>query len=42
MVVVAIIGLIAAMGLPSIIMALQKDGMRKAVSDVQDICSRGA
>jgi prepilin-type N-terminal cleavage/methylation domain-containing protein len=38
MVVVAIIGLIAAMGLPSIIMALQKDGMRKAVSDVQDIC----
>jgi prepilin-type N-terminal cleavage/methylation domain-containing protein len=38
MVVVAIIGLIAAMGLPSIIMAIQKDGMRKAVSDVQDIC----
>ena len=38
MVVVAIIGLIAAMGLPSIIMALQKDGMRKAVSDVEDVC----
>jgi prepilin-type N-terminal cleavage/methylation domain-containing protein len=38
MVVVAIIGLIAAMGLPSIIMALQKDGMRQAVSDVEDIC----
>jgi prepilin-type N-terminal cleavage/methylation domain-containing protein len=39
MVVVAIIGLVAAMGLPSIIMALQKDGMRKAVSDVRDVCS---
>jgi type II secretion system protein H len=38
MVVVAIIGLIAAMGLPSIIKAIQKDGMRKALSDVQDVC----
>lgn len=38
MVVVAIIGLIAAMGLPSIIKVLQKDGMRKALSDVQDVC----
>lgn len=38
MVVVAIIGLIAAMGVPSIIKAVQKDGMRKALSDVQDVC----
>ena len=38
MVVVAIIGLVAAMGLPSIIKSLQKDGMRKALSDVQDVC----
>ena len=38
MVVVAIIGLVAAMGLPSIIRAFQKDGMRKALSDVQDVC----
>ena len=38
MVVVAIIGLIAAMGVPSIIKAIQKDGMRKALSDVQDVC----
>lgn len=37
MVVVAIIGLLAAMGLPSIFKALQKEGMRKAVSDVQDV-----
>ena len=38
MVVVAIMGLIAAIGMPSIISALQKDGMRKALSDVQDVC----
>src|SRR5437879_1439252 len=38
MIVVAIIGLIAAMGVPSIVKALQKEGMRKAVSDVQDVC----
>jgi prepilin-type N-terminal cleavage/methylation domain-containing protein len=38
MVVVAIIGLVAAMGVPAMIKALQKDGMRKAVSDVQDVC----
>ena len=37
MVVVGIIGLVAAMGLPSIFKALEKDGMRKAVSDVQDV-----
>jgi prepilin-type N-terminal cleavage/methylation domain-containing protein len=37
MIVLAIIGLIMAMGLPSLLKALQKDGMRKAVSDVQDV-----
>ena len=37
MVVVAIIGLVAAMGMPSIIKAVQKEGMRKALSDVQDV-----
>ena len=37
MIVVGIIGLMAAMGLPSIAKALQKEGMRKAVSDVQDV-----
>ncbi len=30
MVVVAIIGLVAAMGMPSIVKAMQKEGMRKA------------
>ena len=38
MIVVAIIGLFAAMGVPSIAKALQKDGMRKAVSDFEDVC----
>ena len=38
MVVIAIIGLVAAMGLPNIIRAVQKEGMRKALSDVQDVC----
>jgi len=37
MIVVGIIGLIAAMGAPSIGKAFQKEGMRKAVSDVQDV-----
>ena len=36
--VIAIIGLVAAMGMPSIIHAVQKDGMRKALGDVQDVC----
>jgi prepilin-type N-terminal cleavage/methylation domain-containing protein len=39
MIVVAIIGLIAAMSLPSIFNALKKEGMRKAVSDLQDVCA---
>jgi type IV fimbrial biogenesis protein FimT len=38
MIVVAIIGLLAAMGLPSIITAMQKKGMRKALSDLTDVC----
>jgi prepilin-type N-terminal cleavage/methylation domain-containing protein len=38
MIVVAIMGLIAAMGVPSILQAFRKDGMRKAVSDVMDVC----
>jgi prepilin-type N-terminal cleavage/methylation domain-containing protein len=37
MIVVAIIGLIAAMGIPSILQSLQKEGMRKAVSDTKDV-----
>jgi len=39
MVVVAIMGLIMAMGLPSILSAVKKDGMRKAISDLQEACS---
>jgi type II secretion system protein H len=39
MVVVCIIGLIAAMSVPSIMSSVQKEGMRKAVSDVQDVCA---
>ena len=37
MIVVAIIGLIAAMGIPSMLLMLQKDGMRKAASDVTEL-----
>jgi prepilin-type N-terminal cleavage/methylation domain-containing protein len=37
MIVVAIIGLIAAMGVPSLLQMLRKEGMRKAVSDVTDL-----
>jgi len=37
MIVVAIIGLIAAMGMPSILQSLRKEGMRKAVSDVREV-----
>ena len=39
MIVVGIIGLIAAMGVPSILQSLQKEGMRKAVSDMVDACN---
>ena len=37
MVVVAIIGLIAAMGVPGILQAFRKEGMRKALGDVEQI-----
>ena len=37
MIVVAIIGLIAAMGVPSLFQMMRKEGMRKAVSDVTDL-----
>ena len=38
MIVVAIMGLIAAMGVPSMLQSFRKEGMRKAVSDVMDVC----
>jgi prepilin-type N-terminal cleavage/methylation domain-containing protein len=37
MIVVAIIGLIAAMGIPSMLQMLNKEGMRKAVEDVTNL-----
>ncbi len=37
MVVVAIMGLIMAMGVPGILAALKKQGMRKAINDLQDV-----
>ncbi len=37
MIVVAIIGLIAAMGMPSILQSLRKEGMRKAMGDVTEV-----
>lgn len=39
MVVVGIMGLIVAMGIPSIYKVLRKEGMRKATSDVVEVCS---
>ncbi len=39
MVVVGIIGLVAAMGMPAILKAVQKEGMRKALSDITDVCA---
>jgi len=39
MIVVAIMGLIAAMGVPSILQAFRKEGMRKAVSNIEDVCA---
>jgi prepilin-type N-terminal cleavage/methylation domain-containing protein len=38
MIVVAIIGLLAAMGAPALNKMLQKEGLRKALSDVEDVC----
>jgi type II secretion system protein H len=40
MVVVAIMGLIMAMGVPGILSALKKEGMRKAINDLQDVCAQ--
>jgi type II secretory pathway pseudopilin PulG len=39
MMVVAIMGLVAAMGMPSIMSNMKKEGMRKAISDVEEICT---
>jgi prepilin-type N-terminal cleavage/methylation domain-containing protein len=39
MVVVGIMGIILAMGIPSIIRVLKREGMRKAVNDVVEVCS---
>jgi len=38
MMVVAIIGLIAGLSISPLIKALQKEGMRKALGDVEDVC----
>ena len=40
MVVVAIMGLILAMGVPGILAALKKQGMRKAINDLQEVFSQ--
>lgn len=39
MVVVAVIGVIMAMGIPSIVSSLRKEGMRKATSDLVEACN---
>ncbi len=39
MVVVAIMGIVLAMGVPSMVRASRKEGIRKAVSDIIDACS---
>jgi general secretion pathway protein H len=39
MIVVAIIGLIMALSMPSLLQMIQKEGMRKAVSDVTELLS---
>lgn len=38
MIVVAIIGIVMVMGIPSMVRMMEKEGMRKAVSDVQEAC----
>jgi prepilin-type N-terminal cleavage/methylation domain-containing protein len=40
MVVIGIMAIILAMGIPSIIRLLRKEGMRKATADVVEICSK--
>lgn len=39
MVVVAVIGVIMAMGIPSVVRSVRKEGMRKAVSDLIEACN---
>lgn len=39
MIVVGLLGVIVAMGMPSMIQAWHKEGMRKAVSDIVEACS---
>jgi type II secretion system protein H len=39
MIVVALIGLVAAMGLPALNQAFRKEGMRKALNDLTDVCA---
>lgn len=39
MVVVAVIGIIMAMGIPSIVRGMRKEGMRKASSDLVEACN---
>jgi len=39
MIVVAIIGIVMAMGIPSMVRAMKKEGLRKAVSDMVEACS---
>ena len=38
MVVVAILGLVVSLGVPAMMKAMQKEGMRKALSDIEDVC----
>lgn len=40
MVVVAIIGIVMAMGIPSIVKGMRKEGMRKASSDLVEACNK--
>ncbi len=39
MIVIGIMGLIMAMGIPSVVNSLRKEGMRKAVGDLTEACS---
>lgn len=39
MVVVGVMGIMLAMGIPSILKAIKREGMRKAVNDVIEVCS---
>jgi len=39
MIVVAILGIVMSMGVPAIYRAQQKEGLRKAVSDIVEVCS---